>query len=132
MDDLFCFFSYSNINSHNDVYPALTSETHALISQGYWAGIVYNLHITKKLITHVPHPIWYNILIIHDLRICMFILQANITEHLKSEIYPKFVRILETTLGANEENKNKSGYLVGDSVSLGTTTVVLSTHDAFK
>ncbi|XP_060565093.1 glutathione S-transferase 1-like isoform X2 [Ruditapes philippinarum] len=47
----------------------------------------------------------------------------EIGSHLRSEIYPKFFGILEDILKENEENNNRSGYLVGDSLTLADLSV---------
>ncbi|XP_045165952.2 probable glutathione S-transferase 9 isoform X2 [Mercenaria mercenaria] len=47
----------------------------------------------------------------------------EIASNLRSEIYPKFFGILETILRENEENNNRSGYFVGDHLTLADLSV---------
>ncbi|WAR26001.1 GST9-like protein [Mya arenaria] len=47
----------------------------------------------------------------------------EISEHLKEQVYPKFAKILETSLRGNEENDNSSGYLVGENLTLADLSV---------
>ncbi|KAH3876412.1 probable glutathione S-transferase 9 [Dreissena polymorpha] len=49
--------------------------------------------------------------------------KAEIEERLKDEIYPKFTNILDTILKENVENNNRSGYFVGDNLSVADLSV---------
>lgn len=49
--------------------------------------------------------------------------KEEIASKLKTETYPKFTGILETMLRENEENNNRSGYFVGDHLTLADLSV---------